>query len=81
MSESAQAPEGPRSLSLRAEFTPVGDGWIQARLVALPGVITCAASQSQARAMLVDALREYLLACDDERDAADATERLRLTIE
>ena len=81
MTGTVQAPEGPRSLHLRAVLTPAGDGWIQARLVALPGVITCAQTQSQARAMLIDALREYLLSLDAEADEAAARERLTLTIE
>lgn len=81
MSGTVRAPEGPRSLSLRAVFAPAGDGWIHARLLALPGVITCAPTETQARAMLIDALREYLLACDAEADESAASERLTLTIE
>lgn len=82
MSEIAEAPEGPRSLQLTAVFDPPdNEGWIQARLVALPGVLTAARTMPEARAMLIDAFREYLLALDDAAGDAEGRERLVITIE
>jgi predicted RNase H-like HicB family nuclease len=53
-------------LTVRVTFTavyePVENGWIQARLAELPGVITAAPTLEQAKELLADALREYLLA-------------------
>jgi predicted RNase H-like HicB family nuclease len=47
-------------LKLTAIFEPVEDGWIQARIEQLPGVITAAPTAELARDMLADALVEYL---------------------
>lgn len=49
-------------LSLTAIYEPVENGWIQARVQELPGVITAAPSLEEAKAMLEDALREYIVA-------------------
>lgn len=49
-------------LSLTAVYETVEDGWIQARIQELPGVITAAPSLAEAKAMLEDALREYIAA-------------------
>ena len=46
---------------LTAVYEPVDDGWTQARLEELPGVITAAPSPEEAKDMLIDALHEYLL--------------------
>jgi len=48
-------------LSYTAAFEPVEDGWVQARLAELPGVITAAPTMDEAQELLLDALREYLL--------------------
>lgn len=55
------------SLTLTAIYEPVEDGWVQARLAELPGVITAAPSRPEAEAMLLDALREFLLSFVDAR--------------
>ncbi len=69
------------SLTLRAVFEPEGDGWIHAYLPALPGVVTSARSADEARSMLADALREYLLSLDEDASADDrARETLTLAI-
>ncbi len=74
-------PTRPVSLTLRAVFEPEGDGWIHAYLPALPGVITSAPSEGDARSMLADALREYLLSLDEDASADDcAHEVLTLAI-
>lgn len=48
-------------LSLTAIYEPVEDGWTQARIQELPAVITAAPSLDEAKELLLDALREYLL--------------------
>lgn len=47
-------------LTLTAIYEPVEEGWVQARIEQLPGVITVAETAGQAREMLADALIEYL---------------------
>jgi predicted RNase H-like HicB family nuclease len=70
-------------LSLTAVYEAVGDGWVQARLAEIPGVITAAPSYAEAKEGLADALREYLLALAGDADAGpeDAErESLEITI-
>lgn len=79
-------PEGLLSMSmatdlrLTAIYKPDDDGWIQAQLVELPGVITTGRTLEEAKEMLRDALTEYL-ASFDSVPAEPGTEReeLRLT--
>jgi predicted RNase H-like HicB family nuclease len=47
-------------LALTAIYEPVENGWVQARIEELPGVITVAPTADAAREMLADALLEYL---------------------
>ena len=57
-------------------YEPVENGWIQARIEELPGVITTAPSRDEARVQVIDALREYLLALRDPPSApAEGAER------
>ena len=49
-------------VSFTAVYEPVDNGRIQAHLAELPGVITAAPTQAEAKELLADALREYLLA-------------------
>ena len=49
-----------------AVFETVEDGWIQARVAELPGVVTVAPSLDEAKEHLVDAVREYLLSLRQE---------------
>jgi predicted RNase H-like HicB family nuclease len=49
-------------ISLTAVYEPVENGWTQARIEELPGVITAALTLAEAKELLADALREYLLA-------------------
>lgn len=56
---------------LTAIYETVEDGWVQARVKELPGVITVAQTLDQAKAMLEDALREYLLAQLEDPDVAE----------
>ena len=48
-------------ISLTAIYEPVEEGWTQARIRELPGVITAAPTLEEAKELLADALREYLL--------------------
>ena len=50
------------TLSLTVVYEPVEDGWIQATIGELPGVITAAPTHAEAKELIVDALREWLLA-------------------
>ncbi|MGQ0774819.1 MAG: type II toxin-antitoxin system HicB family antitoxin [Pseudonocardiales bacterium] len=72
------------AVSYTVIFEEVGDGWVQARLRELPGVITAAPSRGQAARDVVDALREYLLSLRDvpepRREPQDATDTIQLTI-
>ncbi len=60
-------------VSLTAVYEPVEEGWVQARIQELPAVITAGPSLDEAKALLLDALREYLLSLDEaaSADAAD----------
>lgn len=60
-------------LRLTPVYKTVDEGWTQARLVEIPGVITAAATHDEAREMLVDALREFLLSFGPERPSASAS--------
>lgn len=70
-------------LHLTAVFEPVENGWVQARVPELPGVITAAPSHEEAREMLLDAVREYLLSLLSDPpsapSAAAAQESLEVT--
>jgi predicted RNase H-like HicB family nuclease len=60
-----------REVSLTAVYEPVEDGWVQARIREMPGVITAAPTRAEAEAMLLDALREFLLSFRAEAEAED----------
>ena len=53
-------------IELTAVYEPVEDGWIQAWIAEVPGVITAAPTLDEAKELLLDALREYLLARGQE---------------
>lgn len=59
------------SFELTALFEPVEDGWVQARIAEIPGVITAGPTLDEAKTLLADALREYLLALGEESVAGD----------
>ena len=61
-------------LSLTVVYEPVENGWIQARIEELPGVITAGQSFAEAKELIVDALREYLLALGSDQPEVVATE-------
>lgn len=73
------------SFDLTAVFEPVEDGWVQASIAEIPGVITAGPSLDEAKELLADALREYLLAVgelDGESSSSPSrtTERLAVTL-
>jgi predicted RNase H-like HicB family nuclease len=53
-------------LTWTAVFETVEDGWVQARVAELPGVITAAPTLAEAKDLLLDAVREYLLSLHPE---------------
>ncbi|MBO9534652.1 MAG: hypothetical protein J7513_16890 [Solirubrobacteraceae bacterium] len=72
--------ESPTLLSLTAVFEPVDDGWVQAHILELPGVITVAPSREEAKELLVDALREFVLAEADVRRAGLNTTQSEIAV-
>jgi hypothetical protein len=61
----------PSSISLSIVFETVEGGWVQARIEGIPEVITAGPSKEDARALVLDALREYLLSIRGNGDTAD----------
>jgi hypothetical protein len=53
------------SIPLSILYETVDDGWVQARIEELPAVITAAPTRTEARVLVLDALREYLLSLRD----------------
>lgn len=49
-----------------AVYEDVENGWVQARLVEIPGVITTAPTRDEATESLLDALAEYVRSFADE---------------
>jgi predicted RNase H-like HicB family nuclease len=70
-------------LKLTAVYEPDENGWMQGRLIELPGVITAAPTLAEAKGMLRDALAQYLASFDSTPEATAPGvkhEELRLTI-
>jgi predicted RNase H-like HicB family nuclease len=72
-------------LQLTALYEHVEQGWVQARVAELPAVITAAPTRDEARTLLEDAIREYLLAlldleAPDQAPAEVDSEQLAVTI-
>lgn len=53
-------------VTFTAVYEDVENGWVQARLVEIPGVITAAPTRDEATEMLLDALAEYVSSFADE---------------
>lgn len=53
-------------LTWTAVFETVEGGWVQARVAELPGVITAGPTLEEAKALLLDAVREYLVSLRQE---------------
>jgi predicted RNase H-like HicB family nuclease len=74
-----------QALTFTARFEPVEDGWVQATIDELPGVITAGPSHDEAKELLADALHTYLLALGDleqrpEAEHSGEAEPLRITV-
>jgi predicted RNase H-like HicB family nuclease len=61
----------PRSIPLSIVYEPVEKGWIQARIEGIPAVITTGRSREEARSLVLDALREYLLSLRGNGEAVE----------
>ncbi len=70
----------PPQIQLSIIYEPVEAGWTQARIAELPGVITAAPTRAEAKDMVLDALREYLLSFTEEPPAEGEREPVALTI-
>ena len=55
-------------LALTAIYEIVDEGWTQARLREIPAVITAAPTRGEAKELLQDALREYLLSLGGDQE-------------
>jgi len=70
----------PQQISLSIVYEPVEDGWIQVRIEGIPEVITAGRDKDEARALVLDALREYLLSIRASGDDAVDRELIGLTV-
>jgi len=61
----------PPQISLSIVYEPVEDGWVQARIEGIPEVITAGRDKDEARTLVLDALREYLLSIRGNGDTMD----------
>jgi hypothetical protein len=61
----------PQPISISIVYEPVEPGWIQARIEGIPEVITAGPTKDEARRLVLDALREYLLSIRGNGDAVD----------
>lgn len=64
-------------LTWTAVFETVEGGWVQARVAELPGVVTVGPTLAEAKVLLLDAVREYLLSLrqDPPEPTADSARR------
>jgi predicted RNase H-like HicB family nuclease len=74
-----------RKVSLTAVYESVENGWIQARIREMPGVITAAPTREEAQEDLLDALREFLLSFGQDVDGnpdddSSNTQRLQIVL-
>ena len=62
-------------LRVTAVYEPEENGWVNAHVLEIPGINTCAPTEDEARDLLADAVREFVAALADlaERDATGAT--------
>lgn len=66
--------------TLTVIFEPVEDGWIQATIAEVPAVITVGRDRAEARSMVEDALREYLLAVGDAKPSEGTGESEKVSL-
>lgn len=61
-------------VAFTAVYEDVENGWVQAHLAEIPGVVTAAPTREQATEWLLDALAEYLRSfADDTSSRPDGT--------
>lgn len=68
------------TVGFTAVYEDVEAGWVQARLVEIPGVLTAAPTREAATEALLDALAEYLRSFADEGATATAGTPVNVTI-
>ena len=61
----------PPPISISIVYEPVEHGWVQARIEGIPEVITAGRTKDEARELVLDALREYLMSIRGNGDAVD----------
>ena len=66
-----RVPETSPLISISIVYEPVESGWVQARIEGIPEVITAGRTKDEARTLVLDGLREYLLAIRGNGDAVD----------
>jgi|tagenome__1003787_1003787.scaffolds.fasta_scaffold19044652_2 predicted RNase H-like HicB family nuclease len=75
------ASSSPDSIELTIAYEAVEAGWTQARIVELPAVITAGPTRADAKELVLDALREYLLSLQSDSGHGDGErEPVALTI-
>lgn len=68
-------------ITLTAVYEPDEKGWVNARVLEIPGVNTCARTIEEARELLADAARELILSyADDEREGEKGARYERLEV-
>ena len=67
-------------MDLHVVFEPDEQGWIRATIEELPGVITCAPTVDEARALVRDALDAWLAALTSEERASIGPHARRETL-
>jgi predicted RNase H-like HicB family nuclease len=68
-------------VSLTAIYEPVENGWTQARIEEIPEVITAGPTLAEAKLLLRDALREYLLSLGKSGSVGVGSNAQRETLE
>jgi len=67
-------------MELHVVFEADEKGWVRATVEELPGVITCAPTQDEARELVRDALNKWLQALTSEERATIGAEATRETL-
>jgi predicted RNase H-like HicB family nuclease len=66
--------------TLTVVYESVDEDWVQARIAEMPAVITVGHDKDEARVLVVDALREYLIANAAEMATTPGEQREELTV-
>jgi predicted RNase H-like HicB family nuclease len=68
-------------LRLTAVFEPGDDGWINARILELPGANTCGRTIEEAKELLADAVRELVASYAEEARRTGSSDARYETVE